>query len=63
MITLGAIVTTALVILFLALVFGIAGIQWVSAKHKQGVERRRYLLRAGILGGLAVAVVLSLAWP
>ena len=46
-----------------ALVFGIAGIQWVSAKHKRGKERRRYLLRAGILGGLAVAVVLSLAWP
>lgn len=63
MITLGAIVTTAWVVLFLFIVFCIAGIHWKSAKRQTGVVRRRSLLKAAIIAGLAVAVVLSLAMP
>ena len=63
MITFGAIVTTAWVVLFLFIVFCIAGIHWGSAKRQAGNARRRSLLKAVIIAGLAVAVVLSLALP
>ncbi|MFZ6695569.1 hypothetical protein ACO0J1_07300 [Stenotrophomonas acidaminiphila] len=63
MITFGAIVTTAWVVLFLFIVFCIAGIHWKSAKRQTGVVRRHSLLKAAIIAGLAVAVVLSLAMP
>lgn len=63
MIIFGAIVTTVWVVLFLFIVFCIAGIHWVRAKHEKGQARRRSLLRAGIIAGLAVAVVLTLATP
>lgn len=63
MIAFGAIVTTAWVVLFLFIVFCIAGIHWKSAKRQTGVARRRSLLKAAIIAGLAVAVVLSLAMP
>ena len=63
MITLGAIVTTAWVVLFLFIVLCIAGIHWKSAKRQTGVARRRSLLKAAIMAGLAVAVVVTLALP
>ncbi len=63
MITFGAIITTAWVVLFLFIVLCIAGIHWKSAKRQTGVSRRRSLLKAAIIAGLAVAVVLSLAMP
>lgn len=61
MITFGSILTTAWVLLFLFIVFCIAGMHWKSAKRQVGVARRRSLLQAAITAGLAVAVVLSLA--
>lgn len=63
MITFGAIVTTAWVVLFLLIVFCIAGIHWKSAKRQSGQARRQSLLKAAIITGLAVAFVLSLALP
>lgn len=63
MITFGAIVTTAWVVLFLFIVFCIAGIHWKSAKRQTGAARSRSLLKAAIIAGLAIAVVLSLAMP
>jgi len=63
MITFGAIVTTAWVVLFLFIVFCIAGIHWQSARRQTGVARRRSLLKAAIVAGLALAIVLTLALP
>ncbi|AWB77651.1 hypothetical protein I5V32_03245 [Stenotrophomonas maltophilia] len=63
MITLGAVLTTAWVVQFLFIVFCIAGIHWMSAKRQTGTARRGSLLKAAIIAGLAVAVVLSLALP
>lgn len=63
MITFGVIVTTAWVVLFLIIVFCVAGILWKSAKRQTCVARRRSLLKAAIIAGLVVAAVLSLALP